>query len=117
MVAADSLAMYLHIFQDRLGCISHGCQEGALQTAGKGFQSTYSEIQTCCNVFQSNLSDSGLGGHLGGRSRLENTGFLSCVPLGNSPPHWVLVIGIPHIAHISCDACHSLLGFHVYPSP
>ena len=86
MVAADLLAMYLHIFQDRLGCISHGCQEGALQTAGKGFQSAYSEIQTCCNVVQSNLSDIGLGGHLGGGSRVwKHTGFLSCVPLGNFP--------------------------------
>ncbi len=64
MVAADSLTMYLDIFQERLGCISHGHQEGAIQTTGKCFQSTYSEIQTCCNVAQSNLSDSGLEGHL-----------------------------------------------------
>jgi hypothetical protein len=62
---AEEVRIYLHIFQQRLGCIRNGRQEGALQTAGKGFQSTYSESQTCCNIIQLNLGDSGLGGHLG----------------------------------------------------
>jgi hypothetical protein len=99
------LTMYLHIFQERLGCISYGCQEGALQTARKGFQSTYSEIQTCCNVVQSNCGDSGLGGHLG-RSLmgLEICRYLSCMPMGIL----VQVISIPHITHMSCDVCVSL---------
>jgi hypothetical protein len=93
MVAADSLAMYLHIFQDRLGCISHGHQEGAFQTAGKGFQSTYSEIQTCCNVVQSNCVDSGLGGILGGRSwGSRHVGIYPVVP-------WEFGTGYKYPAH------------------
>jgi hypothetical protein len=80
MVAADPLIMYLHIFQERLGCISHGHQEGALQTAGKGFQSAYSEIQTCYNVVQSNCGNSRLGGHLGRwLMGLETCRYLSCM--------------------------------------
>jgi hypothetical protein len=55
--------MYLYIFQQRLCCVRYGCQEGALQAAGKDFQSIRSDGQTCCKVVQSNLSDSGLGGH------------------------------------------------------
>jgi hypothetical protein len=60
---ADSIAIYLYIFQERETCIRDGLQEGALQTAGKDSGSICSDGQTCCNVVQLNLSVSGLGGH------------------------------------------------------
>jgi hypothetical protein len=68
MVVADSAVTYLHFFRQRLSCARDGCQEGALQAAGKDLQSICSDIQTHCNVAESNLSDSGFGGHLGGGS-------------------------------------------------
>jgi hypothetical protein len=66
---ADSIAIYLHILQERLTCIPDGFQEGALQTTGKDSRSICTDCQTCCNVVQPNLSDSGLGGHLCAGSR------------------------------------------------
>src|SRR5258708_3121015 len=64
MAVADSVVMYLYIFQQRMSCVGDSFQEGALQVAGKDFQSICSDGQTCCNVVESNLSDSELGGHL-----------------------------------------------------
>ncbi|KAJ7936063.1 hypothetical protein B0H13DRAFT_1853763 [Mycena leptocephala] len=73
-----------YIQQLRLNCVRDGCQ-GALQAAGKNFQSICSDGQTCCNVVESNLSDSGLGRHLGDGSRVSgDIEFLSCV-IGNLP--------------------------------
>jgi hypothetical protein len=77
MVVADSVVTYLYIFQQRLSCVRDGRQERALQAASQDFQSICSDGQTCCNVVESNLSDSGLEGHLGGGSRvLRHIGFL-----------------------------------------
>jgi hypothetical protein len=59
---AESRVIY-HIFQEGLSCIGNSLQEGALQTSNKDFQSIYSNSQTCCNVVESNLSESGLWGH------------------------------------------------------
>jgi hypothetical protein len=56
----DSMVIYLHIFQERLSCHGNGLQGGALQITNKDFQSVCSNSQTCCNVVESNLSDSGL---------------------------------------------------------
>jgi hypothetical protein len=100
---ADSVVTCLYIFQQRLSCVRDGRQEGALQAACKDFQSICSDGQTCCNVVESNLSDSELGRHLGIGSRvLGDIEFLSCVSLGIYPS---MVINIPHIMHISCDIC------------
>jgi hypothetical protein len=64
----DSMVIYLHIFQQRLSCIGDSLQERALQTTNKDIQSICSHSQTCCNVVESNLSDSGLWGHFWGGS-------------------------------------------------
>jgi hypothetical protein len=82
---ADSVVTCLYIFQQRLSCVRDGRQEGALQGTGRDFQSICSDGQTFCNVVESNLSDSGLGGHPGGRSRVSGDRVLSCVPLGMFP--------------------------------
>jgi hypothetical protein len=92
MVVADSRVIYLHIFQERLSCIGNGLQEGALQTTNKDYQSICSDSQTCCNVVESNLSDSGLWGHfVVDHWAWEMSLFILCAP-GNFHFHWLLFI-------------------------
>jgi hypothetical protein len=63
--------IYLHMFQKRLSGVGNGFHKGGSQGSGKDFHSICSESQTCYNVVQSNLSESGVGRHLGG----ESSGF------------------------------------------
>jgi hypothetical protein len=65
---ADSMVIYLHIFQERLSCIRNCFQAGAPEAAGKDSHGICTGYQTCYNVVQPNLSGSGLGGHLCGGS-------------------------------------------------
>jgi hypothetical protein len=99
MVAADSLTLYLHIFQERLSCVWDGLQQGALQTAGKDSYSICTDTQTCCNVVQLNLSDGGLGGHpvrwIKGLDR--HCYFILCAHVN------FLLLATVHLLHRRCD--------------
>jgi hypothetical protein len=99
---ADSIVIYLHILQERLTCIRDGFQEGALQTAGKDSCSICTDSQTCYNVVQSNLSDSGLGGHLCGGS--WGTRYVGICKAGAIIlPHITnVLIYDPNCEHITC---------------
>jgi hypothetical protein len=63
-----TVEIYLHMLQKRLSGVANGFQERGLKGSGKDFQSIRSDSQTCYNVVQANLSESGVGGHLGHRS-------------------------------------------------
>jgi hypothetical protein len=71
VLVVDSVEIHLHMFQERLSCVGHGLQERALKATGKNMQSICSDIHTCCNIVQLDLSDTGLGGHLGGETWVE----------------------------------------------
>jgi hypothetical protein len=81
VLVTDLVEIHLDMFQERLSCIRNGLQERGLEATGKSMQSICSNSQTCCNVVQSDLSGTGLGGHLGGESWVE----MSYVILGHQP--------------------------------
>jgi hypothetical protein len=105
MVVADWIGIYLYFFQERLNCIGNGLQEGALQTVAKDSCSICTDSQTCYNVVQSNLSDSGSRGHF---MRCVRRGGIYPVHMGLSLllatvhlPHWRCVSGV-ELDHIKC---------------
>jgi hypothetical protein len=95
MFVADPMVVYLHIFQERLSCIGNGLHEGALQSTNKDFQSICSNSQTCCNVVESNLSDSGLWGHLCGGSQ----GLRDFIIYSVCPWEFSLSLATLHLQH------------------
>jgi hypothetical protein len=64
----DSVEIHLHMFQERLSSVGNGLQERGLEATGENMESICNNSQTCCNVVQLDLSNTGLGGHLGGES-------------------------------------------------
>jgi hypothetical protein len=68
VLLADSVETHLHMFQERLSSVGNGLQERGLEATGENMESICSNSQTCCNVVQSDLSNTGLGGHFGGES-------------------------------------------------
>jgi hypothetical protein len=89
----------LHIFQERLSGVGNSLKEGSLEATGKDMHSISGDSQTCHNVVQTNLSDTELGGHLGGESLCSRCQYVITWSLGNSHHIWLLfIVHLPHNA-------------------
>jgi hypothetical protein len=101
---ADPAEIYLHIVQEGPSRVRNGCQEGGIEATGKDSESICCDGQTCGNVIQSNLSDCGFGGHLGGGGALQEMSIFNVCISGNLQFHWLLFISrFPTRSH-RCDS-------------